>query len=293
MLPSQLERINRGHLRADRQVSFNTGFGNDLLHSIRREELRDSLDRKRWIFSSSVVSHLRWFLNGIFKLALSECTDSRQPGCGAEDSKEMSGRPSDAAADGGGGKQIPGSRRLREKLIARLAIFEGMGGSNPSVVVEGGRRRDNPSGGERLQTGAEPAEELQDPQRRDLRRRDRAVEGVGRAGARFVARRSCLFRPRRSRCHWTICGGGVCFRSWKRSCWDWATFQVLRKTDASLSKEAGVDPKVASHQKGHGIGVGMDGYTSSDMEQKRAAVNQLDAMLQRPPVVANGQALMK
>ncbi|HLJ12950.1 MAG TPA: hypothetical protein VKV15_00520 [Bryobacteraceae bacterium] len=34
---------------------------------------------------------------------------------------------------------------------------------------------------------------------------------------------------------------------------DWATFQVLRKTNASLSKTAGVDPKVASDQRGHGL----------------------------------------
>ena len=62
---------------------------------------------------------------------------------------------------------------------------------------------------------------------------------------------------------------------------DWATSQILRKTNASLSKKAGVDPKVASDQRGHGLGVSMEVYTSSDMEQKRAAVNQLDAMLRR------------
>jgi len=41
----------------------------------------------------------------------------------------------------------------------------------------------------------------------------------------------------------------------------WATFQVLRKTNASLSKKYGVDPKVASDQRGHGIGVSMEVYT--------------------------------
>ena len=41
----------------------------------------------------------------------------------------------------------------------------------------------------------------------------------------------------------------------------WATFQVLRKTNASLSKKAGVDPKVASDQRGHGLGVSMEHYT--------------------------------
>ena len=63
----------------------------------------------------------------------------------------------------------------------------------------------------------------------------------------------------------------------------WATFQVLRKTNASLSKKAGVDPKVAADQRGHGIGVSMEVYTSSDMEQKRAAVNKLEAAVLRKP----------
>ena len=51
-------------------------------------------------------------------------------------------------------------------------------------------------------------------------------------------------------------------------------FRCCRKTNASLSKKAGVDPKVASDQRGHGLGVSMEVYTSSDMEQKRAAVRQ-------------------
>jgi hypothetical protein len=57
----------------------------------------------------------------------------------------------------------------------------------------------------------------------------------------------------------------------------WATFQVLRKTNASLSKKAGVDPKVASEQRGHGLGVSLEVYTSSDLGQKRAAVKALEA----------------
>jgi len=52
---------------------------------------------------------------------------------------------------------------------------------------------------------------------------------------------------------------------------EWATFQVLRKTNASLSKKAGVDPKVASDQRGHGLGVSLEVYTSSDLNQKRSA----------------------
>src|SRR5262245_27648010 len=47
-------------------------LGAKLLHGVKREEAQDLLDRKALDFSSSVVSHLRWFLSGIFKLALSD-----------------------------------------------------------------------------------------------------------------------------------------------------------------------------------------------------------------------------
>jgi hypothetical protein len=63
----------------------------------------------------------------------------------------------------------------------------------------------------------------------------------------------------------------------------WATFQILRKTNASLSKKYGVDPKVASDQRGRGIGVSMEVYTSSDLEQKREAVKKLEAAVLRKP----------
>jgi hypothetical protein len=58
---------------------------------------------------------------------------------------------------------------------------------------------------------------------------------------------------------------------------------VLRKTNASLSKKAGVDPKVASDQRGHGLGVSLEVYTSSDLEQKRAALKALEAAVLRKP----------
>ena len=69
----------------------------------------------------------------------------------------------------------------------------------------------------------------------------------------------------------------------------WALFQVLRKTNASLSKKAVVDPKVASDHRGHGLGVSMEVYTSSDFEQKRAAVNRLEAAVLRKPKPVSGE----
>ena len=54
----------------------------------------------------------------------------------------------------------------------------------------------------------------------------------------------------------------------------WATFQILRKTNASLSKKYGIDPKVAADQRGHGLGVRMAVYTSSDLETEASCCQQ-------------------
>jgi hypothetical protein len=64
---------------------------------------------------------------------------------------------------------------------------------------------------------------------------------------------------------------------------EWASFQVLRKTNASLSEKAGFDPKVASDQRGHGLGVSLEVYTRSDLEQKRPALKALEAAVLRKP----------
>ena len=58
---------------------------------------------------------------------------------------------------------------------------------------------------------------------------------------------------------------------------EWATFQVLRRTNASLSRKAQVDDKVAADQRGHGLGVSLEVYSVSDLQQKMAAVKRLES----------------
>ena len=52
----------------------------------------------------------------------------------------------------------------------------------------------------------------------------------------------------------------------------WVNFQVLRRTQASLGHKEGVDPKVAADQRGHAIGVAIDTYTTTDLESRHQAV---------------------
>jgi integrase len=62
----------------------------------------------------------------------------------------------------------------------------------------------------------------------------------------------------------------------------WVNFQVLRRTNASLSRKAKVDDKVSADQRGHGLGVSLGVYSISDLEQKIEAVTKLEAQVLVP-----------
>ena len=60
---------------------------------------------------------------------------------------------------------------------------------------------------------------------------------------------------------------------------DWATFQVMRRTHASRSKEAGVDAHTRSAQMGNTVDVNENEYAVSDFKTRREAVRKLEAAL--------------
>ena len=70
----------------------------------------------------------------------------------------------------------------------------------------------------------------------------------------------------------------------------WVNFQVLRRTQASLSHKEGIDPKVAADQRGHGIGVAIDTYIKADLESRRKAVTVLEIALRNGGVQADSNA---
>ncbi|MBV8570737.1 MAG: hypothetical protein JO319_08990 [Acidobacteriaceae bacterium] len=54
-------------------------------------------------------------------------------------------------------------------------------------------------------------------------------------------------------------------------------YQVLRRTNASLSRKAKIDDKVSADQRGHGLGVSLGVYAISDLDQKIEAVTKLES----------------
>ena len=60
---------------------------------------------------------------------------------------------------------------------------------------------------------------------------------------------------------------------------EWATFQVMHRTFATVSKQAGVDAHTRSAQMGDTVDVNENEYSVASFEQKLAAVRKLGTAL--------------
>ena len=58
---------------------------------------------------------------------------------------------------------------------------------------------------------------------------------------------------------------------------EWATFQVMRRTFATLSKKAGVDAHTRAAQIGNTVDVNENEYAVATFEEKLAAVRKLES----------------
>jgi integrase len=261
------------------------GFRKSLLHAIGRVELQDFLDRKAEDLSGSVVAHLRWFLNAVFKLAVSDGVMLNNPAAELRIPRKCQpGRAMRSLTEEEVNSYLE-ALPLRERVIARLAIFEGM---RPGEILALRWRS--------IEDAVIRVEERVYKRKLNTPKNGKKREGAISDGTLTLLNEWADLAEDPS-------ADGFVFPSerittplsldnlWRRSMQpkleklglSWASFQVLRKTNASLSKKAGVDPKVASDQRGHGIGVSMEVYTSSDLEQKRAALKKLEAAVLRKP----------
>jgi hypothetical protein len=60
---------------------------------------------------------------------------------------------------------------------------------------------------------------------------------------------------------------------------EWANFQVMRRTHATLMKTLGVDGKLVADQLGHTLDVNQNVYTQSPVESRLDMVNKLEQSL--------------
>jgi integrase len=240
--------------------------------------LQEFLDRKTKTLSKSVVAHLRWDLRSIFKLALAEGYVQRDPTLAlyTPRARVASGRVMSREEVE---KHIDALDQ-RERLIDHLAIFVGMrpgeilglqgkhvSKDGSEITIEQRLYRgdiDSPKTNSSARTVAVP------PKTAALLREWMESFGVTDAGWVFASENP--LKP--------LWRDNVWYRYMKprleRVGVGWATFQVMRRTHASLGHEAGIDPKVSADQRGHGIGVAIDVYTKAGLGKRAEAAEKLE-----------------
>jgi len=241
--------------------------------------LQGFLNRKAEALSRSMVKHMRWDLRQIFKVARAEGYVDRDPTLAlfTPRSKGVTVKRSMTR------EEVMlhfAAQAMRERLVDYLAIFVGMrpgeilalqrkhvDESCTEVVISQGLYRgaiDSPKTEASYRTVAIP------PITSTLLKEWMALVGSDPEA-------------------WVFASENPAKPLWRDNLWyrhmkpkldqiglGWANFQVMRRTHASLGHEAGIDPKVAADQRGHGIGVALDVYTKASIGRRAEAGAKLE-----------------
>lgn len=269
-------------------------FGQKLMGSITRDHMQTFLQTLASNLRSSIVGHLRWHLNAIFKMASSDGLINGNPAAAlftppckqSDDKRVMSGAEVMAAL---------GILDVRERLILRMAAFDGMRPGEIFAIRLGKIGDGHVSIEERVYSGV-----FDTPKGRRGKKTSRVVALApgttndlqlwlallgGRSADDFLFPSEAGITPLRPNNLWK---SRVRPRLQLIGL-DWVNFQVLRRTNASLARKANVDDKVAADQRGHTLGVSMEVYATSDLEQKIEAVNKLELEVTRAASIGDRQ----
>jgi integrase len=255
-------------------------FAKTPLKAITLKTLQAFLGRKAASdLSRSTVSHLRWDLRAIFKLAVAEGYTQRDPSIALYIPKEAVTEPTRAMT----AKEVEpyiAALSTRERVIASLAIFAGM---RPGEIL--GLQRQHMSEdctevtiSQRLYRG-----DIDTPKTNSSRR----IVAIPPMTAALLKKWMELVKEQPEA--WVFESENPKKPVWRDNIWyrhmkpkldviglGWANFQALRRTHASLGHKAGIDPKVSADQRGHGIGVALDVYTKAALSTRAEAAKQLE-----------------
>lgn len=256
-------------------------FGDCLLQQISREQMQAFLNERALTSSRSTVDHLRWDLKSIFKMAQSEGFVPFNPAAalftppGKPQGEKLVMTPTEI-------RQALGVLDSRERLIFRLAVFEGLRPGEILALRLGDVFEGHIEIVRRVYKGT-----FDTPKGRKGKRTARKAALSTGTAMELALWRSCLLKTGPedylfpSERNTALCRDNVWYRGLKPKLetvgLEWATFQVLRRTNASLGRKAKVDDKVSADQRGHGLGVSMEVYSHSDLEQKSEAVKRLES----------------
>lgn len=253
------------------------------LRSVRRVELQDLLDRKAAAgLSFSVVTHLRWDLRHVFRVAVAEGFIERNPA-------EMLFTPQHTKRTVRRVATVDEIARalaavsLRERLIFKLA---GIAGMRPGEIF--GLKWAN----------LEPpfAEVLQRVYHGDIDtpKSPKSVRKAALGGSLMSdveQWRAVSLNTGPDAWVFPSETGKTPIRTdnlWHRHIGpklkavglEWMTFQVLRRSCSSIMSDLAVDAKVVADQLGHTLDVNLNVYTRVGFDRQMEAVNRLDSAFQ-------------
>lgn len=246
-----------------------------------RDELQQLLNQKAAEYSYSVVAHLRWTLRQIFRMVVEEGHLGRNPAEILYIPREAK-RPSPKVMNEEEVRKLLEVLDARERLIAQLAIIAGMRPGEILALTWGSLTGTSAEIHQRLYRG-----QLDTPKTQRSKREAAFSDGLLEAITESRKKAPCTEYTA-----WVFPSERLITPVGKDNLWrrcflpklesvglGWANFQVMRRTNSSLMKKYNVDPKIGADQRGHGIGVSLDVYTQSGRDEKRAAVNTLEAAL--------------
>jgi integrase len=256
-----------------------TEFGEGKLSALTLKGLQAFLNGKAETLSRSVVAHLRWDLRAIFKLAIAEGYADRDP-TGALFTPKAAVTAESRSMNKEEVEEYVTVLEQRECVIAHLAIFSGM---RPGEILALQRRHIS---GDCSKIGVEQRLYRGDI---DTPKTNNSTRTVAIPPKTAKHLREWLELVGKSPKAWVFASENTKNPMWRDNVWyrhmkplldpvglGWANFQVLRRTNASLGHDAGIDPKVAADQRGHGIGVAIDVYTKAALSMRAEAAEQLE-----------------
>lgn len=272
----------RGTSEADIMRYLVSAFEAKPLQAITRSIMQSFLDNKALQLSSSVVGHLRWHFNAIFRMAKSDGLVEFNPaealyaseGTNSGEKRHMSAEQVKLAIQ---------ALDLEGRLIFRMAVFDGMRPGELFAIRLGRIGTNHVLIDQRVYAG-----KFDSPKGRKGKNTARTVALSPGTIEDIAIWRKYLTNQDEDSFLFPSETGVTPLRPnnyWKRQIrprltplgLKWVNFQVLRRTNASLSRKARVDDKVAADQRGHGLGVSLEVYAASDLEQKVEAVTKLEA----------------
>ncbi len=253
-----------------------------LMSEVTRESLQTLLDVKANTLTRSMVDHLRFRLRSIFTLGMSEGVVDRNPAMALYTPRHCQpARPRKVLKIEEAARMLD-ALDLREKLIARFATWEGMRPGEILALQVGDVESNCVWVRRRLYRG-----QIDTPKTKRSYRQVALSQGTTSLLGAWITKldtansQAWLFSTENNTPIWR---DNVWLRNMRPKLkavgLEWANFQVMRRTFATLSRQAGVDAHTRSAQMGNTVDVNENEYAVSTFEDRLAAVRHLETTIQ-------------